>query len=148
MRRAFGLLRGAFVLPTLRASGLLLRASALLLLACACVPGANAGDGTWLDGVGDRERGRANPYAESSEAVAAGAILYGRRCASCHGASAQGVGSRPSLRSTRVQTATDGELHWLLTNGDLRRGMPSWSHLPDAQRWQLVRYLHALPVDH
>jgi mono/diheme cytochrome c family protein len=104
-------------------------------------------DGSWLEKVPNRDRVRANPYAENSDAVAAGAILFRRNCSSCHGETAHGIGSRPSLHSTRVQTATDGELHWLLTNGNLKRGMPSWSRLPDAQRWQIVRYLHSLPRD-
>jgi mono/diheme cytochrome c family protein len=104
-------------------------------------------DGSWLEKVPNRDRVRSNPYAENNDAVAAGAILFRRNCASCHGETARGLGSRPSLRSMRVQAATDGELHWLLTNGNLRRGMPSWSRLPDAQRWQIVRYLHSLPRD-
>jgi hypothetical protein len=58
----------------------------------------------------------------------------------------RGRGSRPSLRSSRVHNATDGELEWLLTNGDLAHGMPSWSRLPEGERWQIVRYLHTLPV--
>jgi mono/diheme cytochrome c family protein len=105
-------------------------------------------NGSWLEKVPNRDRVRPNPYAENTDAVAAGAILFQRNCSSCHGETAQGIGSRPSLHSTRVQAATDGELHWLLTNGNLRRGMPSWSRLPDAQRWQIVRYLHSLPRDH
>lgn len=119
----------------------------LLLMSCSSLLFAEA-DGSWLKSVPQKEHGRSNPYAENQDAVGAGAILYKRNCASCHGASAHGVGSRPSLSSTRVQTATDGELHWLLTNGNLGRGMPSWSRLPDAQRWQIVRYLHTLPADH
>lgn len=62
-------------------------------------------------------------------------------------ASARGRGSRPSLHSDRVHKATDGELKGLLTNGNLARGMPSWSRLPEAQRWQIVRYLRTLSVD-
>jgi mono/diheme cytochrome c family protein len=105
-----------------------------------------ASDGTWLGRVPQQERIRQNPYAENSDAVVAGSILFKRNCASCHGASVQGMGSRPSLQSIRVHEATDGELYWLLTNGNIGRGMPSWSRLPDAQRWQLVRYLHWIPV--
>lgn len=123
------------------------RALACVLLLSSSLVLAEA-DGSWLKSVPAKDRARPNPYAERKDAVAAGAILYGRNCASCHGASAHGTGSRPSLRSERVQTATDGELHWLLTNGNLGRGMPSWSRLPDAQRWQIVRYLHSLPEDH
>lgn len=105
-----------------------------------------ASDGSWLRRVPQHERMRQNHYAGSDNAVLAGGILFKRNCASCHGASAQGNGSRPSLQSSRVHQATDGELHWLLTNGNLGRGMPSWSRLPDAQRWQLVRYLHSIPL--
>jgi mono/diheme cytochrome c family protein len=102
-------------------------------------------DGSWLRRVPAPERSRENPFSNSNDAVLAGQVLYGRNCASCHGAAAAiGRGSHPSLRSSRVQQATDGELHWLLTNGNLGRGMPSWSRLPDPQRWQLVRYLHSL----
>jgi mono/diheme cytochrome c family protein len=106
-----------------------------------------AATGAWLRSVPQQERARINPYAEDANAVAAGAILYKRSCSSCHGGDAQGIGRRPSLRTARVHEATDGELHWLLTNGNLARGMPSWSRLPDDQRWQLTRYLHTLPVD-
>ena len=28
--------------------------------------------------------------------------------------------------------------------GDLGHGMPSWSNLPEAQRWQLVAYLRSI----
>ena len=40
--------------------------------------------------------------------------------------------------------AKPGELQWLLTNGNLGKGMPSWSRLPEQQRWQLVAYLKTL----
>jgi mono/diheme cytochrome c family protein len=103
--------------------------------------------GAWLRSVPQQERTRINPYAEDANAVAAGTILFKRSCSSCHGGDARGIGRRPSLRTARVHEATDGELHWLLTNGNLARGMPSWSRLPDDQRWQLTRYLHTLPVD-
>jgi len=32
-------------------------------------------------------------------------------------------------------------LFWFLRNGNLRQGMPSWSGLPDQQRWQIVSFL-------
>ncbi|MDE3106319.1 MAG: cytochrome c [Acidobacteriota bacterium] len=103
----------------------------------------------WLAAVPPQERLRVSPIpmADSPDAVAAGAILFHRSCASCHGEDARGLGKRPGLRSERVREASEGELHWLLTNGNLAAGMPSWSRLPEGSRWQLVRYLHALPVD-
>jgi len=36
---------------------------------------------------------------------------------------------------------------WLLENGVLRYGMPSWSGLPEEQRWEVIRYLRTLPVE-
>ncbi|WP_263366171.1 c-type cytochrome [Edaphobacter bradus] len=106
-----------------------------------------ASDGVWLKRVPDQDRARINPYALDENAAAAGALLYKRNCASCHAADASGQGKRPSLRTTRVQHASDGELFWLLTNGNLGHGMPSWSRLPEDQRWQLTRYLHSLPLE-
>lgn len=106
-----------------------------------------AAGGAWLNHVPQSERARQNPYSANADAVAAGSLLYKRDCASCHGDDAQGIGRHPSLRTQRVHDATDGDLHWLLTNGNLAHGMPSWSRLPDDQRWQLTRYLHSLPVD-
>lgn len=101
--------------------------------------------GEWRRNVPAEDRARANPLATDADAVAAGGYIYQINCASCHSKDASGHGRRPSLRTARVHEATDGELHWLLTNGALSKGMPSWSGLPDAQRWQLVRYLHSLP---
>lgn len=69
-----------------------------------------AGDGAWLLKVPPKERARANPLTADETAAAAGALIYEQRCASCHGDDAGGRGRRPSLRTERVQTATDGEL--------------------------------------
>ena len=119
----------------------------LLLLAAAGTLLVAEASGTWLTKVPAAEGARVNPLAEDSAAPDAGAQLYRRHCASCHGADAGGRGQRPSLRTERVRRATDGELQWLLRNGSLAKGMPAWSNLPEVQRWQLVRYLHTLPDD-
>ena len=76
----------------------------------------------------------------------AGRKIFVEHCAACHGIHAEGHGKKPCLRSTRVHNATDGELEWLLGNGELAKGMPSWSKLPDQQRWQLVTYLKNMDV--
>ncbi len=116
---------------------LLVFASAIGLLAAA--------NGTWLKEVPAREHARPNPLRGQPDAVAAGGRLYAEHCAKCHGKNAQGLGKAPSLRSLRVQQqATEGDLHWLLVNGNLRRGMPSWSKLPDPERWQIISYLKSL----
>ena len=92
----------------------------------------------------EKARSRANPMQDDPEAVAAGAKLFDRHCAECHGESGQGGKKGPSLRAEPVQQATPGTLFWILTNGVVRRGMPVWSKLPEPQRWQLVRYLKSL----
>ncbi len=98
----------------------------------------------WLRKVPQTERSRVNPYAGKPDAVAAGAILFHNNCAQCHGEDAAGKFSRPSLRSAEVQNATDGDLAWLLKNGDVYRGMPRWSGLPEQERWQIIAYLRSL----
>lgn len=59
---------------------------------------------------------------------------------------AEGTKKAPSLLEPQVQNASPGALFWLLTNGVVRRGMPVWSKLPDAQRWQLVSYIKSLKM--
>jgi mono/diheme cytochrome c family protein len=120
----------------------------LFLLALAATVFAKAGDGEWLSKVPAKDRARANPFANDPDTVAAGANIFAARCAQCHGEDAEGKegkGYRPNLHSDRVKQATSGELFWLLTNGSIKNGMPSWSRLPEAQRWQLIAYLKSLP---
>jgi mono/diheme cytochrome c family protein len=105
-----------------------------------------AADGSWLRRVPAADRARVNPLADQVGAAEAGAHLYANECSKCHGVSAQGKGSRPALVSDRVAHATDGELAWMLKNGNSWKGMPSWSVLPDAERWQLVAYLRQINV--
>ena len=101
----------------------------------------------WRAEVPARERVRMNPFPNNPATLESGAKIYAERCAKCHGFDATGRGKRPSLRTTRVQEATDGEILWLLRNGDLRYGMPSWSGLPEEQRWQVERYIKSLPAN-
>jgi len=124
-----------------------LRAS-ILLAAIARMALAAAGDGQWLHRVPEKDRLRPNPLASDPGAPAAGAKIIAEHCAACHGKDGKGKTGkhfRPNLHADRVQQATPGELFWLLTNGSQSNGMPSWSRLPDAERWQLITYLKSLP---
>ncbi len=105
---------------------------------------------TWLERAqADKKTARlANPYQGQAEAVRAGAKLFQRYCSSCHGTEATGLRRNPSLHSPTVKNASPGALYWLLQNGSLRRGMPSWSFLPPEQRWQLVTWLKTLEFPH
>jgi hypothetical protein len=40
--------------------------------------------------------------------------------------------------------ATPGAVYWVISNGVVRHGMPSWSKLPEVQRWQIVSFLESL----
>ena len=92
-----------------------------------------------------KDHARTNPLAANPDAVETGAAIYRENCAQCHGADAMGDGKKkPSLKSDEIKNATDGDLEWFLRQGDLKGGMPSWSSLPQAQRWQVVAYLRSL----
>jgi mono/diheme cytochrome c family protein len=104
-----------------------------------------AADGAWLMNVPARDHEKANPYQDQPDAISAGRRLFEDHCVGCHGENAQGKKKRPSLRSQRVQQqATVGDLHWLLVNGNMRKGMPSWSKLGDPQIWQVIGYVKSL----
>ncbi|MGC2612742.1 MAG: cytochrome c [Terracidiphilus sp.] len=108
------------------------------LLLCA------ASSSRW-DRVPAKEHARANPLAAHPETATAGALVYREHCAQCHRSDAMGDGrKKPPLRSDHIRSATDGDLEWFLRQGDLAHGMPSWSSLPEAQRWQLVAYLRSI----
>lgn len=87
---------------------------------------------------------RQNPLAGSEPDRRAGAKLFQQECTSCHGRDAKGIGKAPPLATSRVHQAAAGKLFWILRNGSLRRGMPSFAHLPEDERWQIVTYLKSL----
>jgi mono/diheme cytochrome c family protein len=119
------------------------RLALILLLATSSLLAAAGSD--WLSQVPTRDRQKTNPFNARPDAVQAGRLLYADHCAQCHGKNAEGTKNRPSLRSSRIQSdLSEGEVHWLLVNGNIRRGMPSWSKLPDQQLWQLVSFLRSL----
>jgi mono/diheme cytochrome c family protein len=113
-----------------------------MMLGAALLSGAV--DNSWLERVPEADRKRSNPVAGQADAISAGAKLFDDHCAKCHGPDALGRGKRPSLRNQVVQQAADGQLFWFLRNGNLRRGMPSWSSLPEPSRWQIIAYLKSL----
>lgn len=106
--------------------------------------------GSGLASAPESAHARRNPYEGNADALLAGEKLFKRHCAECHGIDARGREHAPPLDSAAVYQAPPGDLFWFLTNGNLWRGMPSWSRLPDAQRWQIVSYLKTLrkPAEH
>jgi mono/diheme cytochrome c family protein len=116
----------------------------LLISLSAAVAVAAVSSARW-EHIPTKDHLRANPLAGKAEAAAAGALVYREHCQQCHKANAQGDGhKRPALRSGRLRTVSDGDIEWFLRQGDLGHGMPSWSSLPEAQRWQVVAYLRSI----
>jgi len=91
-----------------------------------------------------KARDAKNPYEGDPDALLAGKKLYVQHCATCHGKTARGIRDAVNLRASEVQNATPGELEWILRNGNLFHGMPSWSDMPEQRRWQIVTYLKSL----
>ena len=122
--------------------GPVLRVAMSILAVAICMALA---DGSWLKNVSPDYHAKTNPYSGQPAAIAGGAKLFADHCAKCHGADALGRGKRPSLRSERVQKqASEGDIFWLLKNGNLGRGMPNWSAIPEPSRWQIIAYLRSL----
>ncbi len=87
---------------------------------------------------------RPNPLANQPERIGGGRRLFLRHCAECHGDDGRGLKKAADLQLPVVQGQSDGALHWKITNGNPRRGMPSFSSIPELQRWQIVLYLRTL----
>jgi glucose/arabinose dehydrogenase len=83
-----------------------------------------------------------NPFDHRPPAGTKG--LFHSRCAVCHGENGEGMGNVPSLAKGHVDSATDGEIFWYITQGDVNNGMPSWAGLPESDRWKIVSYLRTL----
>ena len=117
----------------------------LVVVLLAAVSFAAEFNGTWLKKVPPQEQQKSNPYENQAGAVASGRQVFLQHCSHCHGEHAEGNKKHPSLVSQRIQQqATAGELHYLLINGSMAKGMPPWSKLGDPQIWQLVSYLKSL----
>jgi mono/diheme cytochrome c family protein len=89
---------------------------------------------------------RENPLAARPELSAGGKKLFVRNCVECHGREGSGMKSKHSadLLLPVVQQQSDGALFWKVTNGNARRGMPSFAKIPELQRWQLLLYIRTL----
>jgi mono/diheme cytochrome c family protein len=116
------------------------RTIAAFLVACA----ASASDPNLPRQAPARWAAKANPMAGDSRAQKAGAKLYERECASCHGSGANGGRKAPALRQAGVSQAPPGAVQWVIANGAIYHGMPSFAHLPEAERWQIVTFLQGL----
>ncbi len=96
-----------------------------------------------------------NPLPDSVEVVTRGREAFSHYCIVCHGLDGQNTGVPfadamsppvPRLSSAEVQEFTDGQLHWIITNGLFPSGMPAARGiLSDQEIWWIVLYVRHLP---
>jgi len=116
-------------------------AAAVLLVAPLALAAAGTTRRAWVAPAGAAER--KNPLESQPDLVAGGRKVYALRCANCHGDDLGGTKRAPALTDAHVRKRSDGELFWKITSGNTRSGMPTFSNLPEPQRWQLVLLLRA-----
>ncbi len=136
-----------------RAGGLMLALLfflALLLFYGGNGPGSPVAQAQTPWAAPESEKARNNPVAGDKKVVEQGEKIAKINCVSCHGNKGKGDGAasvalnpKPAdWTSKRVQDEPDGEIFWKITNG--RGAMPSWRHLPESDRWAVVRYIRTL----
>jgi mono/diheme cytochrome c family protein len=96
-----------------------------------------------------------NAFPPTAENVASGREAFSSYCFACHGLDGQNTGVPfadrmappvPSLKSPAVQAYSDGQLHWIISNGLYPSGMPaSRGTLGDEEIWKIVLYIRHLP---
>ncbi len=121
-----------------------LRVLAVGALISLAAPAAWARVGTLVQQAPPRANVLSNPFDGQQRAQRAGAKLFARECAACHGPDGIGMRKAPPLNRADVHEASPGALFWVLRSGSLKREMPSFAHLPEAQRWQIITYLKTL----
>jgi mono/diheme cytochrome c family protein len=104
-----------------------------------------------------RDKDAKNPTAANAPSIARGQDAFSHYCAACHGLDGQNTGVPfadamsppvPSLKSTHVQSYTDGQIHWVITKGIFPSGMPAAQGiLTDDEVWDIVVYIRNLPPE-
>lgn len=119
---------------------------AALLLACSAIAFCQkleTVDPDWK--VPEKASQRQNPLLDKPDLAAGGRKIFERNCVQCHGDKAhERKNNAPDLASSAVQQESDGALFWRISSGNARKGMPSFTSLPEAQRWQLVLYIRSM----
>ena len=123
-------------------------AIAALVVSALGFGGSAFAQGPWV--APDAEKVKKSPLPSDKKFVEQGGKLAQVNCVTCHGAKGKGDGAaavalnpKPAdWTSKRVQDESDGELFWKISNG--RGAMPPWKHLPEPDRWALIRYIRSL----
>jgi mono/diheme cytochrome c family protein len=131
-------------------SGVLLLAAVLALVSGVIGPWSRAAHAQTPWVVPASEKAKKNPTPSDKKTVEQGEKIAKVNCVSCHGNKGKGDGPaavalnpKPAdWTSKRVQDEPDGEIFWKITNG--RGAMPAWRHLPENDRWAVVRYIRTL----
>ncbi|MGA7410332.1 MAG: cytochrome c [Bryobacteraceae bacterium] len=113
----------------------------LIVLLCAAARMTAGPKGDLLQRAPASSQARVNPLEPTNDNRRAGNKLFLQECAACHGREAMGKGKAPPLATPMVRKANPGTLFWILRNGALCHGMPSFAHLPEAERWQIITFL-------
>lgn len=102
--------------------------------------------------VPDKNAKTANPVKSSKESIAEGKSLWNLHCASCHGKTGLGDGSKAAQLKTQpedmtkgaAQSQSDGSLFYKISEG--RDDMPSFKKkIPEAEDiWNVVNYIRTL----
>ncbi|MGH9733451.1 MAG: c-type cytochrome [Candidatus Acidiferrales bacterium] len=97
-----------------------------------------------------------NPLPATGENITQGRQAFSYYCVVCHGLDGQNTGVPfaarmfppvPSLASRDVQSYTDGQLSWIISNGLGPSGMPASRRiLSDEEIWTIVLYIRHLPA--
>jgi mono/diheme cytochrome c family protein len=105
--------------------------------------------------VSVRNKSKRNPLPATSENIAEGKEAFSHYCVACHGMDGQNTGVPfadsmsppvPSLKSSEVQSYTDGQLKWVIDNGIEPSGMPgSKGILSEEEIWSTVLFIRHLP---
>src|SRR5262249_33582161 len=91
----------------------------------------------------DTEKAKKNPLPSDKKTIEQGGKSAKVKCQTCQGVNGKGDGAgavalnpKPAdWTSGAVQSETDGELFWKISNG--RGPMPPWKHLSENDRWAL-----------
>jgi mono/diheme cytochrome c family protein len=99
--------------------------------------------------VPDAAAKKANPVKPSAESISSGKALWNQHCASCHGKTGKGDGSKAAqlktqpndLAAASFQSLSDGNMYYKVAEG--RGDMPGFKKkLPDpTEIWDLVNYM-------